>query len=134
MERDRPVRIRRDRGLWPLLRLLAVAAALGLLAHWRCGWNPPTIHGLEQAAGALCGVLILCAFFSSALAETFLALVCFPLHVAVVLNDWLYCASRFLLRPISGRCSPLLQVGLATAGELGLFVGLWKWAEFLLAP
>ena len=116
---------------WPLTRLLLVIAALGLWAHWRFGWNLPTLPQLERYAFGQVAAFSLCAMLSSALARLYLAVLLFPLYVTVVLNDWFYEGSRFLLRLVSGLHSPRGEAGCALAGEIGLFVSLWRTLEFL---
>lgn len=117
--------------LWPLTRLLLILAGLGLWAHWRHGWDLPTTAQLERYAFGQVAVFSLCAMFSSALARLYLVVLLFPLYTAVILNDWLYEGSRFLLRLATGPRSPILEAGCAFAGELGLFMGLWQGLEYL---
>lgn len=117
--------------LWPLTRLLMVLAGLGLWAHWRLGWNLPTLPQLERYAFGQLAAFSLCAIFSSALARLYLAVLLFPLYATIVLNDWLYEGSRFLLRLVSGPRSPQVEAGCSLAGEFGLFMSLWWAIEFL---
>jgi len=118
--------------LWPLTRLLIVLATLGLWAHWRFDWRPPALPQVGEFVLGQIAVFFLCSLVSSILGQLYLLVLTFPLLAAIVLNDWFYEGSRWLLRLISGPRPPRLEAGLALAGELGLFVGLSRSIVLLL--
>ena len=117
---------------WPCLRLLAVFAATGLWAHWRFAWTLPALPAIVREVLSLFEIFFICAVLSRALAQFYLILLVMPLYGVVFLNSWFYDGSHWVLRRLSGLRSPRLQAGLALAGELGLFVGLWYLLEILL--
>lgn len=117
---------------WPLIRLLSVLFTLGLWAHWRLGWTPPALPAFSRSALGVFEAFCLCALVSFSLTRVFLAVLMFPLFATIVLNDWFYDCSHWLLRIVAGPRSPWLSSGLALGGELGLFLSLAYLIERLL--
>jgi hypothetical protein len=117
---------------WPLTRLLSVLCTLGLWTHWRFGWGPPALPSLGQTTWGLFEAFCLCTLLSSTLARLLIVILMFPLYAIIVLNDWFYDGSYWLIQVLTGPRSPRLNAGFALAGELGLFVSLGHTIEFLM--
>jgi|CXWL01.1.fsa_nt_gi hypothetical protein len=117
---------------WPLTRLLLVLATLSLWAHLQNGCALPTPPVLGRAAFGLFEAFCLCTLVSFTLARLLVVILMFPLYAIIVLNDWFYDGSYWLIRFLTGPRSPRWKAGFALAGELGLFVGLCRSMEFLL--
>ena len=117
---------------WPLIRLLTVFIATGLWAHWRFAWKPPSPTELQAASVGLVVLFLFFGLFSVTLARLYVALVCLPFYATIRLNGWLYDASYWTFRTIL-RLLYIRRVSAvaALAGELGLFIGLWRLIEFL---
>lgn len=117
---------------WPLIRLVAVFIAAALWLHWRFQLTMPSPRELARIGAGLFETFCVCAVLSAVLADLFLVVLMFPLYATIVLQDWFYDASHWLLRLFLGPRSPRLTAGLALAGELGLFLGLWRSVELFL--
>lgn len=121
------------RAPWPLVRLLSVFAATALWAHWRFSWKPPAPTEIQAAVVGLFVLFLFCGFFSITLARLYVALVFFPVYATTTLNSWLYDGCywtfRTLLRLLYMRRVSAIA---AWAGELCLFIGLWRLMEFLV--
>ena len=118
--------------LWPAARLLLVLGALAVWEHRNFGWSPPSLLQWGEVAGGLTILFLVCAVFSRPLAHLGLALLCCPFYAAIVINCLFYDGFRLMTRQIFGRRSPCLEAGLALAGELCIFTGLWRAIELLL--
>ena len=101
---------------WPLIRLLSVLCTLGLWAHWRFGWGPPALPSFGQTALSLFEAFCLCALVSFTLARLLIVILMFPLYAVIVLNDWLYDGSYWMIQVLAGPRSPRWNAGFALAG------------------
>lgn len=133
MEYNRPCRTGPDWDPWPLIRLLMVFAAMGFWAHWHFAWKPPAPSSIQATALGMLGVFLFCGFLSVTLARLYLALVLFPVYATTTLNAWLYDGCYWTFRTAL-RLLYMRRVSavVALAGELGLFVGLWRLIELLI--
>lgn len=112
-----------ERDWWPLTRLLAVAFSFGLLAHCRFGWNPP-LRDLWALPGGLATIFLFAVALSSTLAHVFLIAAAIPLCGIILLNDWLYDATCWILRTVLRLRSRISVAVLGLCGEVALFGGI----------
>jgi hypothetical protein len=77
-----------------------------------------------EVSGGLTILFVVCAMLSLSLARLYLVVLCFPLYAAVVLNCLFYDGPRLMARQLIGRRWPCLEVILALASELGLFLNV----------
>lgn len=103
---------------WPLARLCLVAACLLLQARLR-GWEVPWDTLMDLPARILVtgiGLFLL----SSTLGRLYAFLWTLPILLAVLANDWLYSALRWILARCFCERRTLLVPALATVGEVAV--------------
>ena len=110
-----------------------VFATMGLWAHWRFAWAPPPPSIIQAATVGLFVIFLFVGFLSITLARLYVALMFFPIYATTKLNAWLYDLCYWTFRTVL-RLLYMRRVSAvaALAGELGLFVGLWRLIEFLI--
>jgi hypothetical protein len=122
-----------SRDSWPLVRLLAVLATLGLWAHWRFAWVPPPPTTIQATVVGLFVIFAFCGFLSITLARLYVALLFFPIYATTKLNvgfyELCYWCFRTALRLLYMR---RVSAVAALAGELGLFIGLLRLIELVI--
>ena len=121
------------RDFWPLIRLFTVFATMALWTRWRFAWKAPTPTEIQAAAVGLFVIFLFIGSLSITLARLYVALMFFPIYATTVLNAWLYDGCYWTFRTVL-RLLYMRRVSAvaALAGELGLFIGLWRLIEFLI--
>ncbi len=110
-----------------------VFVTMGLWARWHLAWRPPTPTELQAATVGLFVIFLFVGFLSITLARLYVALIFFPIYATTKLNVWLYDGCYWTFRTAL-RLLYMRRVSAvaAWAGELGLFIALWRLMEFLL--
>lgn len=122
-----------DRTPWPIIRFVTVVIATTLWARWHLEWKPPAPAEIQAAVVGLFVLFIFFGLLSITLARLYIALVFFPVYATTKLNAWLYDGSYWTFRTVL-RLLYMRRVSAvaAWAGELALFIGLWRLLEFLI--
>ena len=106
---------------WPLTRLVIILALLALQAHL-CGWAVPWADILAFP-GRFVIVVVSLFLLAGSWAFLYFFLWMLPIILILLLNDWLYGGSRWILQELFKLRSRYLLAGASVCMEAGVLVG-----------